>query len=82
MYTEEDLSLEMLLFKYLKTQVSRCIKCMYELNHNEKDDKYCSHFVVNTNGHHQQYIVLEFYSSGRKLKSKLKLELLMDQDVA
>lgn len=55
---------------------------MYELNHNEKDDKYCSHFVVNTNGHHQQYIVLEFYSSGRKLKSKLKLELLMDQDVA
>lgn len=52
MYTEEDLSLEMLLFKYLKTQVSRCIKCMSELN---QDDKYCSHFVVNTNGHHQQY---------------------------
>lgn len=55
MYTEEDLSLEMLLFKYLKTQVSRCIKCMSELNQDEKDDKYFSHFVVNTNGHHQQY---------------------------
>lgn len=28
---------------------------MSELNQDEKDDKYCSHFVVNTNGHHQQY---------------------------
>lgn len=80
MYIEEDLSLEML-FKYLKTQVSRCIKCMSEINYNEKDDKYCSHLWLIPMGTISS-TVLEFYSSGRKLKSKLKLELLMDQDVA
>lgn len=32
-----------------------CIKCMSELIYNDQIDKYCSHFVVNANGHDQQY---------------------------
>lgn len=55
---------------------------MSELNYNEKVDKYCSHFVVNTNGYHQQYSLGTLFLMKEILKSILKLVLLMGQDVA
>lgn len=81
MYTEEDLSLEMLLFKYLKHKSVGVLNVCLNLIRMKRMTNIALTLWLTPMGTISS-TVLEFYSSGRKLKSQLKLELLMDQDVA